>query len=242
MTLLVDKVDPATQGWPSAQQIRLVADPSNGGLLFRKNNGTFEPSKSLKTICVEMSAPELSRAVFGNTIALPPTGYKYLFADTTLDGNPLVTVDSDGIFTTQDALSFVTENAEEETVTISVPLQLGANTDGEGSVTWGDEAVGLVWFAATNSLIMRVSSYGGNAGTYKIQAPEITIGTAVQEIALFGATPVSQPAALTTKNTSAFSSGGTEAMTDADKTILDNMRTRINELETKLTALGALHA
>jgi len=46
--------------------------------------------------------------------------------------------------------------------------------------------------------------------------------------------------ALTTASAIAFSTGGTEDLKTDDQLILDNMRTRINELETKLRAIGLI--
>jgi len=47
--------------------------------------------------------------------------------------------------------------------------------------------------------------------------------------------------ALTGKNVSGFSSGGAYNLTTADSLILDNMRTRINELEAILKSLSLLN-
>lgn len=47
--------------------------------------------------------------------------------------------------------------------------------------------------------------------------------------------------ALTTKNSSSLSSGGANNLLTADATIIDNMRTRINDLETKLQTLGLIN-
>lgn len=46
--------------------------------------------------------------------------------------------------------------------------------------------------------------------------------------------------ALTTKSTTALSTGGAAVLSTSDQTVIDNMRTRINELETKLQAIGIL--
>lgn len=62
------------------------------------------------------------------------------------------------------------------------------------------------------------------------------IGTATtQKLGFYNATPVVQPTALTAADASAVNSG--DATTD---TVIGNMRTRINELETKLQSLGLL--
>jgi len=45
---------------------------------------------------------------------------------------------------------------------------------------------------------------------------------------------------LTAKNSTALSTGGAAVLSTSDQTVLDNMRTRINDLETKLTNLGLL--
>lgn len=45
---------------------------------------------------------------------------------------------------------------------------------------------------------------------------------------------------LTTKNTSALSSGGLYSLTSSDSVIIDNMRNRINDLETTLRKLTLL--
>lgn len=46
--------------------------------------------------------------------------------------------------------------------------------------------------------------------------------------------------AMTTANTTVLSTGGAAVLSTSDQTVLDNMRTRINELETKLQTLGLL--
>ena len=43
---------------------------------------------------------------------------------------------------------------------------------------------------------------------------------------------------LTTKNMNALSTGGAAVLSVSDNAIIDNMRTRINELEAKLTSIG----
>lgn len=55
-------------------------------------------------------------------------------------------------------------------------------------------------------------------------------------IGFFGATPVARPAALTAANAGTINSG--DATTD---TIIGNMRTRINELESKIQSLGLIN-
>lgn len=45
---------------------------------------------------------------------------------------------------------------------------------------------------------------------------------------------------LTAKNSTGLSTGGAAVLSASDSAIIDNMRTRINELETKLTNLGLL--
>lgn len=50
-----------------------------------------------------------------------------------------------------------------------------------------------------------------------------------------------QKGTLTTKNVSALSSGGANNLTNADNVILENMRTRINDLETILQRLNLLN-
>lgn len=46
--------------------------------------------------------------------------------------------------------------------------------------------------------------------------------------------------ALTTANATALSTGGGAILSTSDATVINNMRTRINELETKLRALGLI--
>lgn len=46
--------------------------------------------------------------------------------------------------------------------------------------------------------------------------------------------------ALTTASSSSLSTGGLTGLTTSDSAIIDNMRTRINELETKLRAIGLI--
>lgn len=46
--------------------------------------------------------------------------------------------------------------------------------------------------------------------------------------------------ALTGANNNALSSSGTENLIDSDAAIINNMRTRINELESRLQAIEAL--
>ena len=43
--------------------------------------------------------------------------------------------------------------------------------------------------------------------------------------------------ALTTASTTALSTGGAATLSTSDQTVIDNMRTRINELEARLQAL-----
>jgi hypothetical protein len=50
----------------------------------------------------------------------------------------------------------------------------------------------------------------------------------------------SPQSSLTTKDTGVFTTGGANNLKTADATILDNMRTRINELELRLQALQFL--
>lgn len=47
-------------------------------------------------------------------------------------------------------------------------------------------------------------------------------------------------AALTGADNTALSSGGLAILSTSDAAIIDNMRTRINELETKLRAIGLI--
>lgn len=47
--------------------------------------------------------------------------------------------------------------------------------------------------------------------------------------------------ALTTKSSASLSSGGTAVLSNTDSSIITNMRTRIDELETKLQKLGLLN-
>jgi len=46
--------------------------------------------------------------------------------------------------------------------------------------------------------------------------------------------------ALTTASATVLSTGGTEDLKTADSLVIDNMRTRINELETALRAVGII--
>lgn len=46
--------------------------------------------------------------------------------------------------------------------------------------------------------------------------------------------------ALTTRNSNAISTGGAAVLSTTDSAVIDNMRTRINEIETKLQAMGLL--
>lgn len=48
-------------------------------------------------------------------------------------------------------------------------------------------------------------------------------------------------AKMTTASAIALSTGGSATLSTSDQTILDNMRTRINELESKLQALGLFY-
>ena len=50
----------------------------------------------------------------------------------------------------------------------------------------------------------------------------------------------SPQAALTSATTGSISSGGVGSLNTGDQIILENMRTRLNEIETKLRALGFL--
>lgn len=53
-------------------------------------------------------------------------------------------------------------------------------------------------------------------------------------------TALNGPQPALTPATSGLSSGGAAVLSNADAAILNNMRTRINELETKLQALGLI--
>jgi hypothetical protein len=46
--------------------------------------------------------------------------------------------------------------------------------------------------------------------------------------------------AMTTANASGLSSGGAAVLSNGDSAVIENMRTRINELETKLRAIGLI--
>jgi hypothetical protein len=46
--------------------------------------------------------------------------------------------------------------------------------------------------------------------------------------------------ALTAKDSTSLTSGGVNNLKTSDSAVIDNMRTRINELETKLQALGLI--
>lgn len=46
--------------------------------------------------------------------------------------------------------------------------------------------------------------------------------------------------ALTNPDNTALSFGGTESLTTLDSDVIDNMRTRINEIETALRAIGLI--
>ena len=46
--------------------------------------------------------------------------------------------------------------------------------------------------------------------------------------------------AMTTPNATVLSTGGAAVLSTSDATVINNMRTRINELETKLRALGLI--
>jgi hypothetical protein len=64
----------------------------------------------------------------------------------------------------------------------------------------------------------------------------IKIGTTTsQQLGFYGATPIARPAALSTANATA--TNGTIATSD---TILNNVRTRLNELESRFQSLGLL--
>lgn len=53
--------------------------------------------------------------------------------------------------------------------------------------------------------------------------------------------PLGAPqSALTAKNSTALSIGGAAVLSTSDSDVIANMRTRINELETKLQALGLI--
>lgn len=224
MNLTLDKVAISEQSKPSTQLEKLLADPD--GRVWRINNtaGVF------KSICLEMSAPVTAATNFQDgTLPLPPAGFKYYFCDSDTSGSPLSTVDSDGtVVQVQTPLSYITQATD--IINFSRPLRM-ADYTGETSVQFANGAVQMRWVAADKMLRLQGSPITGTNPSLRLD---------FELLGLFGVTPVEQPTALTTKNTSAFSSGGTEAMTDADVVILNNMRTRINELETKLTALGAL--
>ena len=47
---------------------------------------------------------------------------------------------------------------------------------------------------------------------------------------------VTQPATLTARDATALSTGGAAVLSASDQAVIDNMRTRINELESKLNS------
>lgn len=47
--------------------------------------------------------------------------------------------------------------------------------------------------------------------------------------------------ALTSASTTVLSTGGSAVLSTSDQGVIDNMRTRINQLESKLQTLGLLH-
>lgn len=90
----------------------------------------------------------------------------------------------------------------------------------------------IVTIDTTNSRLVMADAANIQVGT--TTGTKIGIG-ATAKIGFYGATPVVQQTALTAANASALNSG--DATTD---TVIGNMRTRINELETKLKNLGLL--
>ncbi len=65
-------------------------------------------------------------------------------------------------------------------------------------------------------------------------------GTTSQRLSAEEAIERAPQSALTTKSAGTLSSGGLTGLTSADSLILTNMQTRINELETKLQAIGLI--
>lgn len=66
--------------------------------------------------------------------------------------------------------------------------------------------------------------------------------TGLGSLALEGKNLAKAPqSALTTVDVSSLTTGGANNLKTADATIIDNMRTRINELETKLQNLGLIN-
>lgn len=109
MPTQLDKVNPTNQSWPSEQVENIIADTQ--GYVWKLDN----TAGNFKRICIDLTAPVIDRAAFGTAeMPLPPTGVKYLFADDSLAGTPLVTVDSAGVFATVQAnLTFVSQSGNQ---------------------------------------------------------------------------------------------------------------------------------
>lgn len=90
----------------------------------------------------------------------------------------------------------------------------------------------IVTIDTTNSRLVMADAANIQVGT--TTGTKIGLTTSAK-LGFYGVTPVVQPTALTAANAGTLNSG--DATTD---TIIGNMRTRINELETKLKALGLL--
>lgn len=101
-----------------------------------------------------------------------------------------------------------------------------------------------IYNATATSAVASLNSWGyanplridfSDLSLQTISGGPVRIGKTTSTIGFFNVPPVAKPTALTTKNTGTLNTG--DATSD---TIINNMRTRINELETKLQSLGLL--
>lgn len=132
--------------------------------------------------------------------------------------------------------------------TFEQPVLAAAGTQGAPSLSFsGDTDTGL-YSSSADQLAVSVGgtlrarfltsgilfSAGYNISTDTTTGMQLATGS-TQKLGFYGATPVVRPAALTAADASAVNSG--DATTDA---VIGNLRTRVNELETNLKALGLL--
>ena len=193
-----------------------------------------------------------------------------VFVDSLNGGNAVPAVDSTKLLNVLHWVSgstFTSWLSVQSDGEIRIPVDMTAGAAGQMTFGAGQDA--LIGFTgsqlqiqsdlitATDSLLLRGGTNGilfnigatqqlaitSLTGTF-VDAFNLVFGTttgtqigtgATQKLSFYGKTPIVQATALTAVDASAVNSG--DATTDA---VINNMRTRINELETKLSAYGLL--
>lgn len=130
--------------------------------------------------------------------------------------------------TTSDAQCFRAQMSATGTGTVTQWYGLSVQTP----FTSGSGSVGTAYGVKVEDQTGASTNYAWHSGKGQHRFGDSSASTL---IGFYGATPVTKPTALTAANASALNTG--DATSD---TVIANMRTRINELETKLQALGLL--